>query len=110
MERFDAETVPPQDADPVAVARMELDAAAGPLHATRRSLRSLQTLFCEPFGLRYTKGDQDAVGQEHHPSVGREQPRRYPDPELRIAPQACAVLTDNQIERRRGKRYVLRVR
>ena len=92
VQGLDDEAVAGQDADPVAVAGMELGPAAGPSHAVQPSLRSHQALCREPFLLRHAQCGQHAVGEEHQPAARAQQPRRLRDPPLGIAPHARPVL------------------
>src|SRR6478735_4137646 len=98
VERIDRESVRPQYPDPVAVTRMELDATARPSHPTQRALRSLELRCCVSVGFGHAERYEHAVGEEHESPSGAEQPRRFAHPELRIAPQAGAVLADDEIE------------
>jgi hypothetical protein len=89
VEGFDDEPVGAQHPDPVAVAGMELDAAARPRHPAQAPLRPQEPLLGEALVFRDAQGGQDAVGQEHQPAARAQQPGRLGDPTLRVAPDAC---------------------
>src|SRR6266545_4333710 len=109
VEGFDHETVGAQDADPLAVAGVELDPAAGPLQPVQRSLRPQEALLRVALLLWYAERGQDAVGQEHQPPARAEQPCRLCYPAFGIAPDAGAVLADHQVETRVREWHVLGV-
>ena len=107
MQGLDDEAVGAQHAHPVAVAGVELDATARPLHPADLRWRPAQPLVGVPLVLGDAQGDEHAVGQEDEPPTRPQQPRRLGHPPLGVAPDAGAVLADDQVEGGVRQRHVL---
>ncbi len=59
--------------------------------------------------VRGAEHQQSPVDEEHEPAARSHQPRCLGDPEIRVAPDARAVLGDDEVEAVIGKRRLLRV-
>src|SRR5262245_17830719 len=106
---LDVEPAPAQQPDHVAVTEVKLH---------RLVVRPLEAVHAEegpqqPLGGRQAilvgqaEHELDGVGQEDQPPSRTEQPRGLGDPDVRVAPDARAVLRDREVERRTGQRDVL---
>jgi hypothetical protein len=94
------QAAPPQQADHVAVAEMELHRLIiGPFEPVHAEVGPPQLL---GGWLITVVGDgeheQHRVHQEYQPSAGAQQPGRLGDPGVGIAPDARAVLRDGQVK------------
>src|SRR5262245_60506437 len=93
---LDREPVRSQEADPIAVAEMEIDgAAAGPLEAVRAEVGAQQTIGGgRAVLLLHAEREQRAVGEEDQLPARTEHACGFGDPPVRIGPQTRAVLGD----------------
>src|SRR5262245_29270119 len=89
---------------------MMLDAAPGPRDTRQLARRPHQTVASRAFVVRYAQARQDAVGEEHEPAAGSQQPRGLPDPPRRFAPWARAVLADDDVREAVAEGHALGVR
>src|SRR6185436_16885526 len=88
VQGLDDEAVGSEYANPIAVAGMEFDATAGPLHPIQIALRPEQPVLRLAFLFGDAEGCQHAVRQEDEPAVRAEQSRRLADPAFGITPHA----------------------
>jgi hypothetical protein len=107
VQGLDDEAVGSQDAHPVAVRGMELDASFRPPHSSYVGLRSPQVLTGIAALFGDAQGHQHAVGQEDEAAPRPQQPRCLRDPQLGVAPDARSVLAHRQVEGVVGQGYVM---
>ena len=98
-----------QQSHPVAVRRVELHPAPGPLHAVGLRVPPQQPLPRHPLVGRDAQRRQVAVGEEHQASTGAQQPGDLRKPALGVAPRRGAVLAHHEVDTAVGQRQLLAV-
>ena len=103
---LDLETVRAEEPDPLAVADVEVDRRPRP--ATRSgACRSSRARAASPFGGSSVRHRERAVDEEDQLAARPQEPRRFGDPQVGVAPDRGAVLGERDVEARVRKRHVL---
>src|SRR5688572_5880742 len=96
---MDLEAVSAQEPEPIAVAEMELDAAAvgAPVEVIAAKLRPHQLLL-DTTDVWTTQDQQGGVPQEDQAATRSQQARSFWNPAVRIGPDGCAILGYDQVK------------
>ena len=104
----DLEAVRAQQADPVAVREVVLDAAVRPRKRCIPNCGRCSVSSPAASSSRRAEDDERRVAEKDELAAGPQEPRRLGDPLVRVGPDRGAVLRDGEVERGVGERDVLR--
>jgi hypothetical protein len=99
-EILDREFIGPQEANQIAMAKVELHRRIiGPLEPMHAELRPQQSIGgCHSFLVWHAQHQQRAVAEEQEFTAGPEEAGRLGDPAVRIGPDGRSVLADDQVK------------